>query len=197
MDELYRGTVRTHYSQLGLIDSEDPDTYPQWTDVAPGVWAFFGPKGVVVGVGEDACVDVGVYRGPEAPGDMVLLLSGEIEVGSDGLVVGTVDPAEKVEWPPGPVHVRTYVDSLNRKEITRVAFVLDRPSGRLVPRPVRGLTKRRVPEITGPGQQCGHVVVGNASRLIHVDAFNGGSRSSTVTLSVFDRGQLARLEHEF
>jgi len=127
MREIYRRPVRSFYSQVWLVDSEDPSGWPvEWRQDDLFV---LGPKGVAVGVAEDSTVEVAVYVGHGDPGGS-LLVAGEIAVGRHGVTVGTPTGVESaVPVAPGRTRVRAYTEGPPRKP-TRVTFVLSRSSNR-------------------------------------------------------------------
>jgi hypothetical protein len=65
-----------------------------------------------------------VCRGQQIYGK-ILCISGEIEVGNQGLLVGNVVSCDLYElaWPRGRVAVNVYVD--RSEEVTQVVFALD------------------------------------------------------------------------
>ena len=120
------------YSQIGLIDAEDDESYPQWDTGKEQV--AFGQKGVAVAALGDTKVEVTVYEGNGSPGG-TLCSSGTILVGQQGLIVGNEIAADTAvfDWPPGRTTVTIYVDVLPQPK--RIDFVLqslssagDRPS---------------------------------------------------------------------
>jgi hypothetical protein len=126
MQEIYKGRHSVQYSQVALFDAEDADAYPQFeTGEEP---ALLGEKGVVVTTANDTDVEVVVYQGKsDSNPDEFHILSGEIQVGSQGLIVGnetTADTAQ-ISYPSGKVSVSVYADAQNSANVTRVSFFLN------------------------------------------------------------------------
>ncbi len=126
MQQLYRGQHSVQYSQIALFDAEDTESYPQFeTGEEPAV---LGEKGVVVTTANDTDVEVVLYQGKaDSTPDEFHILSGEIQVGSQGLIVGnetTADTAQ-VSYPSGKASVSVYVNAENPTEVTNVSFVLN------------------------------------------------------------------------
>ncbi len=124
MQEIYKGKHLVQYSQVALFDAEDVDSYPQFeTGEEP---AILGDKGVAVATVNDTDVEITVYKGTAESG-LVHILSGEIQVGNEGLIVGnetTADTAQ-VSYPPGKTSVSVYVNSQKPNEVTTVVFTLN------------------------------------------------------------------------
>jgi hypothetical protein len=120
VEELYRATKMVWYSQVSLIDAEDPEP---WPDVGQEFRVHGGAKGVVVPAASDTDVEQIVLLGDGAPDDL-LIFDGEIRVGSEGIEVGSPPlDMDRVACPPGRTRVRVYVNSPVHQE-SRVTFVL-------------------------------------------------------------------------
>ncbi len=106
-----------------MLDAQVRD-YPQWTTGEEDT--VFSPSGVAVGVQDtDEKIEVVVYAGEGIPRG-ALVGSGEIVVGTAGLVVGNcIDgDTDLIEWPAGATTVDVYVDRRRSGEVHRVRFVL-------------------------------------------------------------------------
>ncbi len=122
MQQILEGKFFALYSQIALIDAEDPDAYPEWKTGEEN--AVLGPKGVVIATQGDIKVDVIVYRGLGNPGG-TLCSSGKILVGGQGLIVGNEVAADtaRLEWPSGKTAIMVYVDKL--LQANHVSFCLE------------------------------------------------------------------------
>lgn len=119
---LFRGKAYALYAQVALFDPAE-GSYPDWE---VGVeHAVFGPRGVAVATASDIEVEIIVCRGQQVPGKM-LCISGEIEIGDQGLLVGNVVSCDLYElaWPPGKAAVQVYVD--RGEDANQVVFALTR-----------------------------------------------------------------------
>ncbi len=126
---LYDGTIFPFYAQLALLDVESmaEGNYPQFQTGYENV--LFGPKGVVVATMPDTDVAVTIYGHKVPMPEMVLVGRGEIEVGDEGLVLGTpVSQDDYFPWDPGFTTVSVYANAV-RENATRVVFVLEGPAG--------------------------------------------------------------------
>jgi hypothetical protein len=129
MEELYKGKHSVQYSQVALFDAEDTNSYPQFETGEEAV--IFGSKGVAVATANDTDVEIAVLKGEAHESDIVgffLLLSGEMQIGNQGLIVGneiTADTAE-VAYPAGKASVSVYANAEASTEITGVLFILNR-----------------------------------------------------------------------
>jgi hypothetical protein len=121
--EIYRGKHSVQYSQVALFDAEDVDSYPQFETGEEQ--AIFGKKGVVVSTANDKEVDITVCE-EKSELELFHVLSGEILVGSQGLIVGNETTADTAQVPytPGKVAVAVYVNAQEKSEVTSVVFVL-------------------------------------------------------------------------
>jgi hypothetical protein len=119
---LYTGRVFALHAQVALFDAEDDNSYPQWETGTEE--AIFGPKGVAVATAADRDVEVTVQRGAKPDG--MPRISGEIEVGNQGLIVGNIVSGDfaQLEWSPGKVTVDVYTDKLPSEQVAHVVFVL-------------------------------------------------------------------------
>jgi hypothetical protein len=126
MQELYRGQHSVQYSQVALFDAEDVESYPQFqTGQEPAV---LGNKGICVATANDTDVEIVIYQGKaELKSEGFEILSGEIQVGNQGLIVGNESTADtaQVSYPPGKTSVSAYVNAKVSSEVTSVVFVLD------------------------------------------------------------------------
>lgn len=126
MQEIYRGQHSVQYSQIALFDAEDAESYPQFETGEES--AVLGEKGVVITTANDTDVEVVVCQEKaDSTPDKFHILSGEIQIGSQGLIVGnetTADTAQ-VSYPAGKVSVSVYVNAQNSTEVTSVLFVLN------------------------------------------------------------------------
>jgi hypothetical protein len=122
VQQIFEGEFFALYSQIALIDAEDPDSYPQWETGEEN--AILGPKGVVVATQGDIKVGVVVYNGLGNPGG-ILCSSGEILVGEQGLFVGNevASDTAPLEWTSGKTAVMVYVDKLYQAK--QVSFLLE------------------------------------------------------------------------
>jgi hypothetical protein len=122
-DVLYSGKVYALHAQVALFDAEDADSYPQWKTGTED--AVLGPKGVAVATASDTEIEVTVYKGKRAS-DEILCISGEIQVGDQGLVVGNIVSGDfaQLAWPPGQTSVDVYTNGRG-EEVTRVVFVVE------------------------------------------------------------------------
>jgi len=122
-DTLYTGSVYALYAQVALFDAEGEDSYPEWKTGTEE--AVLGPRGIAVATAGDTEIEVVVSSGQENVSGM-LCISGEIQVGHGGLVVGNVVAANLVQipWPSGKTSVDVYTNGIGQ-EVTRVTFVLE------------------------------------------------------------------------
>ena len=125
MAEIYRGKHYVLYSQVALYDAEASDSYPEFETGEEA--AIIAPKGIAVAAKNDQEAEIIVYQGQVQLNDVsVLVISGEIEVGSKGLIVGnevTADTAEIV-WQAGKTSVTVYTNTKDKDEVTKVVFAL-------------------------------------------------------------------------
>jgi hypothetical protein len=126
MQEIYKGRHSVQYSQVALFDAEDSNSYPIFETGEEA--AILGAKGVAVATANDTEIDIVVYQGKtESAPSRFHILSGEIQVGKQSLIVGnetTADTAQ-ISYPSGKTTVSVYVDSQSPSEVTSVVFVLD------------------------------------------------------------------------
>ncbi len=126
MQEIYKGRHSVQYSQVALFDAEDTDSYPIFETGEEA--AILGAKGVAVATANDREIEIVAYQGKTDPATSGFhILSGEIQVGALGLIVGneiTADTAQ-ISYPSGKTAVSVYVDSQSPSEVTSVVFVLD------------------------------------------------------------------------
>lgn len=123
-DVLFNGKVFTLYSQVGLVDVEIKDAYPQWKTGEEAV--VFGLHGVAVATASDTQVDVLVCQGEiEIP--YKLCISGEILIGNQGIIVGNVPAASTtyLSLPSGKYSVVIYTDGIG-SDTKQVIFCVNR-----------------------------------------------------------------------
>lgn len=108
---LFSGKVFTLYSQVGFVDVESKDTYPQWKTGEEIV--VFGLHGVAVATAGDRLIDVLVCKG-KIEIQYTLCVSGEILVGNQGVLVGNIPAASVTHLPlaSGKYSVVVYTDRL-------------------------------------------------------------------------------------
>jgi len=90
MPELLRFQTTPYYAQVAMIDPTIPDGYPDWGDGTAEVAA--DPHGIAVGTQPDHLGKVAVeVWDRDAPEDSLRTIGRyELEVGNDGVVVGSV-----------------------------------------------------------------------------------------------------------
>lgn len=122
MEEILKEKFLAHYFQVGLVDAEGPDAYPQWETGEED--AILGPRGVVVSTPSDGYIETIVLKG-EGGLDSAELISGVIEVGNAGLFVGNETSAsfKIIPWPPGKTSLKAYRIKLENNDV-QVVFVL-------------------------------------------------------------------------
>ncbi|MGB8214143.1 MAG: hypothetical protein WCE68_11340 [Anaerolineales bacterium] len=120
---LYRGKALALYNQVMLIDAEDIDAYPQWSTGIEN--AILGPKGVAVSALGDTQVEIIIYKGNTVV-ESTLYISGEIEIGKSGLIVGNeiAGTSERIPWPSGKAKIKVYANG-PQNTATQIIFVLD------------------------------------------------------------------------
>lgn len=121
---LFSGKVLSLYSQVALFDAEDKEAYPQWKTGDEIV--VFGLHGVAVVTAGDKQVDVRVFKGMVEP-QHSLCVSGEIEIGEQGVLVGNVPAASvtHLSLSSGKYSVVVYTDKVG-PETEQVVFCIDR-----------------------------------------------------------------------
>lgn len=126
MQKIYKGEHLVQYSQVALFDAEDSNSYPIFETGEEA--AILGAKGIAVATANDTEIEIVVYQGKtkSAPSEFQIL-SGDIQVGKQGLIVGNETTADtaKISYPSGKTTVSVYVDSQSPSEVTSVVFVLD------------------------------------------------------------------------
>ena len=126
MYKIYKGQHLVQYSQVALFDAEDSNSYPIFETGEEA--AVLGDKGVTVATANDTEIEIVVYQGKmESAPSGFHILSGEIQVGKQGLIIGnetTADTAQ-ISYPSGKAAISVYVDSQSPSEVTSVVFVLD------------------------------------------------------------------------
>src|SRR5690348_8884256 len=96
---IYRASYSPIYAQIELVDPEAGEPYrpEQWVEKdAPA--GFLGPHGLVVSTMSDVDVEVTVLQGPGQP-EGRLCLSGSIQIGEQGLELGTISQRDAFGWP--------------------------------------------------------------------------------------------------
>lgn len=124
MKELLRGRYLALYNQVGLYDTEDSDSYPQWETGLE--LAVFGHKGVAVAAKGDNYVEVIIYTGKREIHDMNFYARGEIFVGKKGLTVGNeiAGTSDHIDWKEGLTFVTVYGNG-PQNEATTIIFALE------------------------------------------------------------------------
>ncbi len=123
---LFNGKIYTQYFQVALFDAEVKDSYPQWKTGEETV--VFGSRGVAVATANDTDVNVVVKRGKANP-DYKLCVSGEILVGSKGIIVGN-EVASSISLIPlqsGDYSIVIYTNGLG-PDTNQVYFCINRLS---------------------------------------------------------------------
>jgi hypothetical protein len=121
---LYEGKVFVLYSQVALFDAETQGAYPQWR--AGKEIIVFGSRGVAVVAANDKYVNVVVCKGMGSP-KYELCVSGEIQVGNQGLTVGNVPASDlnRIPLESGRYSVVIYTDGIGI-EANKVFFFIER-----------------------------------------------------------------------
>jgi hypothetical protein len=116
------------YGQVALFDAQTSDAYPQWRTGIEA--AAIGPYGIAVATAGDVDVEVIVYDlQDEDAGSAREIgssrISGIIEVGNQGLLVGNVPASDlfEIEWPEGRTSVEAQIEGPPGQAI-RVLFFL-------------------------------------------------------------------------
>lgn len=124
MKEVIRGRYLALYNQVGLYDTADSDSYPQWETGLE--LAVFGQKGVAIAVKGDTYVEVIIYTGKKEIQDMNYYGQGEILVGKKGLTVGNeiAGTSDHIDWKAGLTNVTIYGDG-PQNEATTLVFILE------------------------------------------------------------------------
>lgn len=124
MKELLRGKYLALYNQVGLYDTQDSDSYPQWETGLE--LAVFGRKGVAVAAKGDTYVEVIIYAGKREIRDMRFYARGEILVGKKGLTVGNeiAGTSDHIDWKEGHTSVTVYGNG-PQNEATTIVFILE------------------------------------------------------------------------
>lgn len=124
MKEIFRGKCLALYNQIGIYDTEDNDSYPQWETGLELV--VFGAKGVAVSSKGDTYVDIIIYKGKEHIHDLLFYARGKITVGKEGLTVGNeiAGAVFQIDWNEGDVLISVYGDG-PKNEATTLVFVLE------------------------------------------------------------------------
>jgi len=124
MKELFRGRYLALYNQVGLYDTEDSNSYPQWETGFE--LAVIGQKGIAVSAIGDTYVDVCIYTGQGEINNMNFYARGEIFVGKKGLSVGNeiAGTSDHIDWGEGLTLVSVYGNG-PQNEATTIVFILD------------------------------------------------------------------------
>ncbi len=127
LEELFHAHIITVYSQVSLYDAGDPAACPKWKTGTEHV--ILGPRGIVVATAPDSPIDIHVYQAADLKRlrepDPALCLSAEIQVGQNGLILGSVPTPEppKIPWPAGRAALVVYTNGLG-ESATEVRFYL-------------------------------------------------------------------------
>lgn len=120
---LFRGLIFTLHSQVILLDNEADHGFPEMRTGAESV--AFGEQGVVVATKEDFETEVIVCQGKDEP-EHELCVSGQIKVGSQGLLIGNIEAATitNIPWSSGKTLVTVYTNGIFTNA-TKVIFYLE------------------------------------------------------------------------
>jgi hypothetical protein len=121
LNELYKGTIYSHYAQISLVDKEDTDSDPLMRSGSESV--TFGPLGVTVAAEDDKDIEVFVFQGKGEP-EHKLCVTGQIMVGNQGLLLGNIAEEVVVDWPKGRTLVTVYTNGIDI-ETTKIYFCLE------------------------------------------------------------------------
>jgi HEAT repeat protein len=138
MRQIYKGKFYTMYSQIVLINLEDPaeNSYPMWSG-DPEEKVVFTPNGIAVGTANDVNVQVEAYVGEGTPaGKWVPVGLGSVKIGGLGFgVESPVGNQDVLNWPPGEVPVEIYVNSTDRWKVNKVVFMFRTAEDKAAPVP--------------------------------------------------------------
>jgi hypothetical protein len=128
MPVILHAHVYALYGQIALFDAQASDAYPEW--LTGDEAAAIGPRGIAVATAGDVDVEVIVYdlQDEDAGSARVIgssRISGIIEVGNQGLLVGNVPASDlfEIEWPTGRASVEAQVQAPTDQAV-RVLFFL-------------------------------------------------------------------------
>lgn len=111
MFKLFDKNILVHYAQVSLVDKNAKD-YPQWeTGEEKFVYIDAG-----VAVATDTDREVRVVVSIDPPKDMYLLGAVEINIGTDGFLVGNELSRDihHIKWNSGKTRVEIYVDNKDK-----------------------------------------------------------------------------------
>ena len=125
MTEIFKGTFSALYSQIGLYDTEDRNSYPSWETGSELV--VFGDKGVAVSTKGDTYISVIVCTEAPRTNDLVFYGHGKIKVGKKGLTVGNELAAstKQINWSEGPALIKIFGNE-PLDEATEIIFVINK-----------------------------------------------------------------------
>jgi len=129
MVEIVNGSFLALYSQIGLYDTEDRNSYPSWETGSELV--VFGDKGVAVSTKGDTYISVIVCTEAPRTSDLVIYGQGRIKVGKKGLTVGNELAAstKQINWSEGPVSIEIFGNG-QQDEATEIVFVINKSEDR-------------------------------------------------------------------
>jgi hypothetical protein len=121
--DLFNGSFFALYSQIGLYDTEDTASYPEWETGLELV--VFNKKGVAVSTKGDMYIKTTIYDHPIDTKDMLFYAQGQINVGKKGLTVGNEVAAStaQLDWKEGLISIEIYADR-PQNEATAIVFIL-------------------------------------------------------------------------
>jgi hypothetical protein len=123
MKEILRERFLAHYYQIALLDAEGPGSYPEW--ITGEEAAVIGPKGVIIATPSDKYIETIIITA-EKFNEENEIISGEIIIGSRGLLVGNVTSASYriIPWPPGKIFVKAFLVQREGGDV-QVIFYID------------------------------------------------------------------------
>ena len=127
MGKLMKEKFYSLYNQIGLYDTEDQNSYPQWGDGLELV--VFGKKGVAISVKGDIYVEVTIYSdsgGIDLDG-WLLYGKGYIHIGNKGVTVGNEASGntKQIEWDQDSTLVKVYGNG-EKFESTSIIIIMTR-----------------------------------------------------------------------
>ena len=120
--EIFRRRFRVMASQVGISDIEIGPYPDNW--ISGEELAISNSRGVAVSAPGDEEIELAVFEGDDDPPGSLIFVA-EIDVGSEGLHIGTVFKFEDLPWPSGPTIVKVYVDG-PRERPSQISFLLTR-----------------------------------------------------------------------
>jgi hypothetical protein len=122
MNEIFQGEILSLYSQIGLFDKENKNSYPEWITGEEN--AIIASRGVAVATKGDSKIKV-IVSTDIAQKEKHLLITGTIKIGRKGFIVGNIPAADlyHVDFPAGKVYISVYANGI-RNAATKIIFIL-------------------------------------------------------------------------